>query len=179
MERLSNSSRASFYKNTADFQPKLYLDCVNILKFRSAMARLRVSSHRLEIEAGNWSRPYKPVNKRKRKLCNCLEDEFHFVIECDLYCILRRKYINAYYWRRPIMMKFIELVNSTNNVVIWLVGCFGFNGPLRQYFSLYRVVSQRGRKKREKIDERKNVQTSPTRTHCKRNRPLPYYNPNE
>ena len=22
----------------------------------------------------------------------------------------------------------------------WLVGCFGFNGPLRQYFSLYRVV---------------------------------------
>ena len=60
----------------------------------------------------------------------------------------------------------------------WLVGCFGLNGPLRQYFSLYRAVSQRGRKKREKIDERKNVQTSTTRTHCKRNRPLPYYNPN-
>ena len=25
-----------------------------------------------------------------------------------------------------------------------LVGCFGFNGPLGQYFSLYRAVSQRG-----------------------------------
>ena len=25
----------------------------------------------------------------------------------------------------------------------WLVGCLGFNGPLRQYFSLYRAVSQR------------------------------------
>ena len=25
----------------------------------------------------------------------------------------------------------------------WLVGCFGFNGPLRQYFSLYGAVSQR------------------------------------
>ena len=24
-----------------------------------------------------------------------------------------------------------------------LDGCFGFNGPLRQYFSLYRAVSQR------------------------------------
>ena len=22
-------------------------------------------------------------------------------------------------------------------LVCWLVGCFGFNGPLRQYFSLY------------------------------------------
>ena len=44
---------------------------------------------------------------------------------------------------------------------IWLVGCFGLNGPLRQYFSLYRAVSQRGRRKREHIEERKNVQTSP------------------
>ena len=25
----------------------------------------------------------------------------------------------------------------------WLVGWFGFNGPLRQYFSLYRAVFQR------------------------------------
>ena len=25
----------------------------------------------------------------------------------------------------------------------WLVGCFGFNGPLRQYISLYRAVSER------------------------------------
>ena len=24
----------------------------------------------------------------------------------------------------------------------WLVGCFESNGPLRQYFSLYRAVSQ-------------------------------------
>ena len=25
----------------------------------------------------------------------------------------------------------------------WLVGCFGFSGPLRQYFSLYRAFSRR------------------------------------
>ena len=31
----------------------------------------------------------------------------------------------------------------------WLVGCFGFSGPMRQYFSLYRAVSQRKRRKRE------------------------------
>ena len=29
-------------------------------------------------------------------------------------------------------------------------GCFGFNGPLRQYFSLYRAVSQREGERREK-----------------------------
>ena len=36
----------------------------------------------------------------------------------------------------------------------WLAGCFGLNGPFRQYFSLYRAVSQRERK-REMIEERK------------------------
>ena len=25
-------------------------------------------------------------------------------------------------------------------VILWLVGWFGFNGPLRQYFSLYRAI---------------------------------------
>ena len=32
----------------------------------------------------------------------------------------------------------------------WLVGCIGFNGPLRQYFSLYRAVSQREGERGEK-----------------------------
>ena len=61
----------------------------------------------------------------------------------------------------------------------WLVGCLGFNGPLRQYFSLYRAVSQReGELGEKRIDESKNVQTAPTRTYYKRSRPLPYCNPN-
>ena len=62
---------------------------------------------------------------------------------------------------------------SPTQPIGWLVD-FGLNGPLRQYFSL----PKRGRKRKERIDERKNVQTTPTRTYCKRSRPLPYYNPN-
>ena len=34
-------------------------------------------------------------------------------------------------------------------LVVWLVGCFGFNGPLRQYFSLYRAISQREGERKE------------------------------
>ena len=34
--------------------------------------------------------------------------------------------------------------------IFWLVGCFGFNGPLRQYFSLYQAVSQREGEREEK-----------------------------
>ena len=36
------------------------------------------------------------------------------------------------------------------NFCRWLVGCFGPNGPLRQYFSLYRAVSQREGERKEK-----------------------------
>ena len=32
----------------------------------------------------------------------------------------------------------------------WLVGCFGLNGTLRQYFSLYRAVCQKEGERREK-----------------------------
>ena len=67
---------------------------------------------------------------------------------------------------------------GTCNTSTGLVG-FGFNGHLRQYFSLYRAVSQReGERGEKRIDESKNVQTTPTRTCCKRSRPLPYCNPN-
>ena len=60
-----------------------------------------------------------------------------------------------------------------------LVGWFGFSGPLRQYFSLYRAVSEREGEREERIDESKNVQATPIRTYCKRSRPLPYSNPNQ
>ena len=40
--------------------------------------------------------------------------------------------------------------NETDINSCWLVGCFGFNGPLRQYFSLYRAVSQREGERGEK-----------------------------
>ena len=41
--------------------------------------------------------------------------------------------------------------------------------------SLYRAVSQReGERGEKRIDESKNVQTTPTRTYYKRSRPLPY-----
>ena len=59
----------------------------------------------------------------------------------------------------------------------WLVDV-GFHRPFRQYFSLYRVVSQRqGERKREMLDERKNSRTTPIPTDCKHTRPLPFYHP--
>ena len=36
-----------------------------------------------------------------------------------------------------------EVIHLLDISLGWLFGCLGFNGPLRQYFSLYQAVSQR------------------------------------
>ena len=56
-EQVSNSPRANTYKLIANFNFKCYLDVVTVRKFRYAFTRLRVASHRLEIEAGRWHKP--------------------------------------------------------------------------------------------------------------------------
>ena len=64
--------------------------------------------------------------------------------------------------KQPIGVRAIDvLLYIQPQRVGWLVGCFGFNGPFRQYFSLYRAVSQREGERGERIDESKNVQTTP------------------
>ena len=73
---------------------------------------------------------------------------------------------------KPFKCTSTNMQSTVSEKRIWLVGCCGFNGPLRQYFSLYRAVSQRGGERGEK-GQSKNVQTTPTRTYCKHNRPLP------
>ena len=75
--RLVESSRANFYSLFLNFEHQLYLETLNVKKFRMAMTKLRVSSHRLEIEVGRWARPNRtPINERKCRYCNKLEGEF-------------------------------------------------------------------------------------------------------
>ena len=62
----------------------------------------------------------------------------------------------------------------------WLVGWLFW--ILRPFETVFQSISgrlpKRGRNRKERIDESKNVQTTPTRTHCMCSRPLPYYYPN-
>ena len=87
----------------------------NIPKLRYSLTRLRVSSHRLNIECGRWTRPnIIPVNERKCQNCNVLEDEYHFVFECRLYNELRKQYIPSFYRKNPNMHKCIQLLSIEN-----------------------------------------------------------------
>ncbi|KAL4233737.1 hypothetical protein ACF0H5_008417 [Mactra antiquata] len=116
---INNSSRASSYILFSNFEFKKYLDIVHINKYRYALSRLRMSSHKLNIETGRWHKPQKiPKSERKCQICNSLEDEFHFILECSIYTDYRKQHISKYYWQRPNIPKFVELMSSENKKTI-------------------------------------------------------------
>ena len=111
--RLENSTRARFYINIANCQFQRYLELLKIEKYRKSLCKLRVSSHRLQVEMGRWAKPNKILfDNRKCRACKVLEDEFHFIIVCSFYKDLRKTYIKRYYWQRPNMPKFLELFST-------------------------------------------------------------------
>ena len=68
------------------------------------------------------------------------------------------------------------ILEKTEHMVGWL---FWFKRPFETVFqSISGRLPERGRKKRERTEQGKNVRTTPTRTYCKRKRPLLYYHPN-
>ena len=83
------------------------------------MTKSRVSSHRLEVEIGRWSRPVStPFDERKCRICDKLEDEFHFLFECSLYADLRKQCISRYFIARPSMYKLIELFKNDSKKTV-------------------------------------------------------------
>ena len=66
-----------------------------------------------------------------------------------------------YLWAtRGTSLRELEHTHTHTHTHTWsdcLLGCFGFNGPLRQSFSLYRVVSRREGERKEMINERKKM----------------------
>ena len=80
------------------------------------------------------------------------------------------------YYRRIVTAASCPVAHSDTAVVGWL---FWALRPIETVFqSISGRLPERGRKKEEMTDERKNVQTTPTRIYGKRSKPLPYSNPN-
>ena len=99
---------------------------------------------------------------------------------CHLSSIIKTEWLLPVDWQKRFYVKiaidsWLSIAIST--LVGWLV-VLGLT-TLWDSISFYIGPSPKEREKmRERIDESKNVQTSPTRTYCKRSRPLPYCNPN-
>ena len=97
----------------------MYLDILPS-KLRNILTRLRLSSHKLRIESDRYTRNRTPSELRYCILCNVndVEDEYHFVLVCPAFTELRKKYIEAYYYRNPSAFKFCELLKTDKNNIL-------------------------------------------------------------
>ena len=67
-----------------NFGMDTYLDAIKNYKYRVAMSQLRTSSHTLAIEYGRYTRPKTKFEDRNCSFCHILDDERHFLIECNI-----------------------------------------------------------------------------------------------
>ena len=112
---IRNSSSLPLFKeldNNTEIAP--YLKLLFNEKYRTALAKIRLSSHSLAIETGR----HNGILRENRKCTFCdlndIEDEYHFIIICPLYRDIRKDYIPNYYVKKPSMDKFITLLKCTS-----------------------------------------------------------------
>ena len=82
----------------SSFTREPYINLVRNRNQRSALSRLRVSSHNLAIELGRQTCPVTPVERRICTFCKpdhttthqpCIDNEFHFLTQCNLFTVKR------------------------------------------------------------------------------------------
>jgi hypothetical protein len=109
---IENTSNTNIYKLIkTEFKQSTYLTKLPQILCKSMFA-FRTRNHRLPVETGRWRGV--SVHDRKCSKCNDIGDEFHYLLICQDYANERSKYIPRYYYTRPNMLKFKELLNSEN-----------------------------------------------------------------
>lgn len=114
----SRNSLVMYREIKHNFELSAYIENIQEFKLRQVLAKLRLSSHNLNIESGRHRNI--PRDDRKCTICtkNDLEDEYHFVLICTAFSDHRKKFIPKYYYDYPSMFKFIQLLSSTNTKLL-------------------------------------------------------------
>ena len=81
----SNSKLRTYKLIKNSYQCENYIKMNAPAKYIKALAKIRLSDHELEIERGRYHTPKTPLQERKCQYCNTLEDEKHFLLECENY----------------------------------------------------------------------------------------------
>ena len=119
--RCSEISKLYWYcQFKTDFEISSYLENIRDKKLRSYVARLRCSNHSLGIEIHRYT---KIESDKYCKFCMendnyIVEDEKHFIIECNAYNNLREQYIPRKYWNHHTDINYVKLMSSDSYIVL-------------------------------------------------------------
>lgn len=97
MEQKDKLRTYRLVKNKLAYEP--YLDCTN-KRTRNILTRLRSGTNFLRIEKGRYVK--EKVEQRLCDLCKKVEDERHFLLECDLYKEVRKDAFGNFGTRPPL-----------------------------------------------------------------------------
>ena len=95
-EGINSMPKLSMYCNfKTEICFEFYLEYLQNIKFIHTFAAFRLSSHKLEIEAGRFVN--KPREERFCQICNngCIENEYNFLLYCPKYSALRFKHFKT------------------------------------------------------------------------------------
>ena len=104
-KKYERCSRLQFYsKITKRYELQSYLIHITDINHRKALAKLRTSTHSLKIETGR----HKGISREDRicSTCDTIEDEFHFLNNCQRFKGLREQLIKE--------VSNYNLINYTN-----------------------------------------------------------------
>ena len=84
------------------------------------------SAHSLRIHTERFGVNRLTRHERLCLKCNVqdVEDVYHFVCICPKYRTIRLKYINRYYYVRPSVYKFYDLLSSNDKKYLYNLACY-------------------------------------------------------
>ena len=136
------NKKLSVYKNVKySFDIEPYLMKITGPFIRKSVTLLRLSAHNLYVETGRYSKV-----KREDRICqlcesNEIEDEVHFLIDCDFYNNIRQKYVNNilqnYCNNRGKLDQLIYLLTSSHDETIEQVGNYVYGAFQKRNQFLY------------------------------------------
>ena len=96
--RLHDDSKLKLYSNVFNFNDNVpdYLKLNLKQTCTSIITKFRLSSHKLNIERGRYSRPKVPREERICKFCNEVESESHFILFCKTYDSFRDRLLKEF-----------------------------------------------------------------------------------
>ena len=90
------------------------------------MCKFRTANHKLPVEVYSWSYFNKERKERICNLCNLedIGDEYHYVLKCPIFDDLRKLYIRKYFYVKPSVYKFIELMKMEDKHTLFKMARF-------------------------------------------------------
>ena len=106
--QVQSTSESNIYKiYKTKFEQSIYISILSTSLCKSFI-RFRTRNHRLPIEVGRWSGI--PINQRICSFCNELGDQIHYLLTCKHFESERKRYLKRYYYVRPNIIKFDQLM---------------------------------------------------------------------